>query len=170
MFCQFSRSSSCTISVSFSNRLVLILINGILDPVLERSGESGVTHDSIRVKVWDRGSFGAISQRARWVWCMTQSGWVWSPSGLNGLHDSTWLLCQLYSFFDDGHVCHDDHGSFVYGSPNLFWGPSDSVRTGLTGALSKPGPRTHLTSLLLFWFLFWERKEVRQRREWKRKR
>ena len=42
----------------------------------------------------------------------------------------------------------DNHGSFVYDSPNLFCGPSGSVRTRLTGVRSEPGHRTHLTSLL----------------------
>ena len=37
---------------------------------------------------------------------------------------------------------------FVYNSPNLFCGPSGSVQTRLTGVRSKPGPRTHLPSLL----------------------
>ena len=32
--------------------------------------------------------------------------------------------------------------------PNLFGGPSGSVRTGLTGIRSEPGPQTYLTSLI----------------------
>ena len=54
---------------------------------------------------------------------------------------------HLYSFSGDRRFCYDNHGSFVYDSPNLFCGPSGSVRTGLTGVRSKPGHRTHLTSL-----------------------
>ena len=56
---------------------------------------------------------------------------------------------QLYSFSGIRRFCHDNHGSFVFDSPNLFCGPSGSVRTGLTGVRSEPGHRTHLTSLLL---------------------
>ena len=37
-----------------------------------------------------------------------------------------------------------------YDSPNLLCGPSDSVRTWLTGVRSEPGHRTHLTSLILY--------------------
>ena len=78
-------------------------------------------------------------------------------SGLASLHHSrlsTRLSYQLYSFSGDRRFCYDNHGSFVYDSPNLFCGPSGSVRTGLTGVWSEPGHRTHLTSLLSFIFFF----------------
>ena len=61
---------------------------------------------------------------------------------------STRSSYQLYSFSGDHGFCYDNHGSFVYDSPNLFCGPSGSVRTGLTGVRSEPGHRTHLTSLI----------------------
>ena len=79
-------------------------------------------------------------------------GWVRRPSGLASLHHSrlsTRSSYQLYSFSGIRRFCYDNHGSFVYDSPNLFCGPSGSVRTGLTGVRSEPGHRTHLTSLLL---------------------
>ena len=72
------------------------------------------------------------------------------PSGLASLHHSrlsTRSSYQLYSFSGDRRFCYDNHGSFVYDSPNLFCGPSGSVRTGLAGVRSEPGHRTHLTSL-----------------------
>ena len=72
-------------------------------------------------------------------------------SGLASLHHSrlsTRSSYQLYSFSGDRRFCYDNHGSFVYDSPNLFCGPSGSVRTGLTGVRSEPGHRTHLTSLI----------------------
>ena len=61
---------------------------------------------------------------------------------------STRSSYQLYSFSGDRRFCYDNHGSFVYDSPNLFCGPSGSVRTGLMGVRSEPGHQTHLTSLL----------------------
>ena len=76
---------------------------------------------------------------------------VQCPSGLASLHHSrlsTRSPYRLYSFSSDRRVCYDYYGSFVYGSPNLFCDPSGSLRTRLTGVRSKPGPRTHLTSLL----------------------
>ena len=79
-------------------------------------------------------------------------GWVRRPSGLASLHHtrlSTRSSYQLYSFSGDCRFCYDNHGSFVYDSPNLFCGPSGSVRTGLTGVRSEPGHRTHLTSLIM---------------------
>ena len=61
---------------------------------------------------------------------------------------STRSSYQLYSFSGDRRFCYHNHGSFVYDSPNLFCGPSGSVRTGLTGVRFEPGHRTHLTSLM----------------------
>ena len=69
-----------------------------------------------------------------------------------------WQACTTHAFLldhrtsctvfrGDRRFCYDNHGSFVYDSPNLFCGPSGSVRTGLTGVRSEPGHRTHLTSL-----------------------
>ena len=83
-----------------------------------------------------------------------------APSGLASLHHSrlsTRSSYQLYSFSGDRRFCDDNHGSFVYDSPNLFCGPSGSVRTGLRGVRSEPGHRTHLTSLFSS---FLEGKEV----------
>ena len=69
-----------------------------------------------------------------------------------------WQACTTHAFLLDhrtscsfsgvGRFCCDNHGSFVYDSPNLFCGPSGLARTGLTGVRSEPGHRTHLTSLL----------------------
>ena len=58
------------------------------------------------------------------------------------------IIVPVVQFFGRWSFCYDNHGSFVYDSPNLFCGPSGSVRTGLTGVRSEPGPRTHLTSLI----------------------
>ena len=60
------------------------------------------------------------------------------------------IIVPVVQFFGRSSFCHDNHGSFVYDSPNLFCGPSGSVRTGLTGVRSEPGHRTHLTSLISF--------------------
>ena len=59
------------------------------------------------------------------------------------------IIVPVVQFSGDRRFCYDNHGSFVCDSPNLFCGPSGSVRTGLTGVRSEPGHRTHLTSLLL---------------------
>ena len=47
-------------------------------------------------------------------------------------HRTSW-----YSFLGDRRVCYDNHGSFVSNSPNLFCGPSASVRTHLTSLFPK---------------------------------
>ena len=71
-----------------------------------------------------------------------------------------WQACTTHAFPLDHHTSctvfraivvfyYDNHGSFVYDSPNLFGGPSGSVRTGFTGVWSEPGHQTHLTSLIL---------------------
>ena len=126
--------------------------SGVFGRSLERLGESGATHDSqsasrsgVEARVarnlngWDDSDAG-LSQ-----------GWVRCSSGLASLHHSrlsTRSPHRLYSFSGDRRVCYDNCGSFVYDSPNLFFGPSGSVRTGLTGVQSEPEHRTHLTSLL----------------------
>ena len=58
------------------------------------------------------------------------------------------VLDQLYSFSGDRRFYYDNHGSVIYDSPNLFCGPSGSVRTRLTAVRSEPGHRIHLTSLI----------------------
>ena len=78
-------------------------------------------------------------------------GWVRCSSGLARLHHSrlsTRSPYQLYSFSGYRRVRYDNHGSFVYDSPNLFCCPSGSVRTGLPWVWSEPKLRTHLTSLI----------------------
>ena len=120
-------------------------------PSLERLGESGATHDSQSAS---RSGVEAWVERNLNGWDDSDAGlsegWVRCPSGLASLHHSrlsTRSSYQLYSFSGDRRFCYDNHGSFVYDSPNLFCGPSGSVRTGLTGVRSEPGHRTHLTSL-----------------------
>ena len=120
--------------------------------ILERLGESGATHDSQSAS---RSGVEAWVARNLNGWDDSDAGlsqaWVRCPSGLASLHHSrlsTWLSYQLYSFSGDRRFCYDNHGSFVYDSPNLFCGPTGSVRTGLTAVRSEPGHRTHLTSLL----------------------
>ena len=127
---------------------------------IERLGESGVTHDSQSAS---RSGVEARLARNLNGWDDSDAGlsqgWVRCPSGLASLHDSrlsTRSPFQLCSFSSDRRVCHDNHGLFVYDSPNLFGGPSGSVRTGLTGVRSEPGPRTHLTSLII---LPWPKKK-----------
>ena len=130
----------------------------------ERSGESGATHDTqsasrsgVEARVarnlngWDNSDAG-LSQ-----------GWVRCPSGLTRLHHSrlsTRSPYRLYSFSSDRRVCYDNYGSFVYDSPNLFCCPLRSVRTGLTGLLSEPGPQTHLTSLLRLFHNYFKCKQT----------
>ena len=75
------------------------------------------------------------SARANWQDCTTRTFLLGHRTG--------W-----YSFSGVRRACYDNHGSFVSDSPNLFCGPSASVRTGLTRVRSEPEPRTHLTSLL----------------------
>ena len=78
-------------------------------------------------------------------------GWVRCPSGLATLHHwrlSTRSPYQLNGFLDTRRVCYDNYGSFVYDSPNLFCGPSGSIRPGLTRVRAEPRPWTHLTSLM----------------------
>ena len=123
-------------------------------PSLERLGESGATHDSQSAS---RSGVEAWVARNLNGWDDSDAGlskcWVRRPSGLASLHHSrlsTRSSYQLYSFSGDRRFCYDNHGSFVYDSPNLFCGPSGSVRTGLTGVRSEPEHRTHLTSLLCF--------------------
>ena len=119
---------------------------------LERLGESGATHDSQSAP---RSGVEAWVARNLNGWDDSDAGlsqaWVRCPSGLLSLHHSrlsTRSSYQLYSFSGDRRFCYDNHGSFVYDSPNLFSGPSGSVRTGLTAVRSEPGHRTHLTSLI----------------------
>ena len=120
---------------------------------IERLGESGATHDSQSasrsgVEAWVAPNLNGWDDSDAGL----SKGWVRRPSGLASLHHSrlsTRSSYQLYSFSGDRRFCHDNHGSFVYDSPNLFCGPSGSVRTGLTGIRSEPGHRTHLTSLML---------------------
>ena len=119
---------------------------------LERLGESGATHDSQSAS---RSGVEAWVARNLNGWDDSDAGlsqaWVRCPSGLASLHHSrlsTRSSYQLYSFSGDRRFCYDNHRSFVYDSPNLFCGPSGSVRTGLTAVRSEPGHRTHLTSLL----------------------
>ena len=96
----------------------------------ERLGESGATHDSQSqsASIWGWGSFGVKSQWVRGVRC-------WCPSRLAGLHDSRLSTPSQYPWYQscnfsiECHVCHDNHCSFVYDSPNPLWSPSDSVRT-----------------------------------------
>ena len=120
---------------------------------IERLGESGATHDSQSAS---RSGVEAWVARNLNGWDDSDAGlsqaWVRCPSGLASLHHSrlsTRSSYQLYSFSGDRRFCYDNHGSFVYDSPNLFCGPSGSVRTGLTAVRSEPGHRTHLTSLML---------------------
>ena len=118
---------------------------------LERLGESGATHDSQSasrsgVEAWVARNLNGWDDSDAGL----SQGWVRCPSGLASLHHSrlsTRSSYQLYSFSGDRRFCYDNHGSFVYDSPNLFCCPSVSVRTGLTGVRSEPGHRTHLTSL-----------------------
>ena len=120
--------------------------------VIERLGESGATHDSQSasrsgVEAWVARNLNGWDDSDAGL----SQGWVRCPSGLASLHHSrlsTRSSYQLYSFSGDRRFCYDNHGSFVYDSPNLFCGPSGSVRTGLTGVRSEPGHRTHLTSLI----------------------
>ena len=119
---------------------------------LERLGESGATHDSQSAS---RSGVEAWVARNLNGWDDSDAGlsqaWVRCPSGLASLHHSrlsTRSSYQLYSFSGDRRFCYDNHGSFVYDSPNLFCGPSGSVRTGLTAVRSESGHRTHLTSLI----------------------
>ena len=115
---------------------------------LERLGESGATHDSQSasrsgVEAWVARNLNGWDDSDAGL----SEGWFRCPSGLASLHHSrlsTRSSYQLYSFSGDRRFCHDNHGSFVYDSPNLFCGPSGSVRTGLTGVRSEPGHRTHL--------------------------
>ena len=102
--------------------------------ISERFGESGATHDSqspsrsgVEARVaqnlngWDDFDAG-LSQ-----------GWVRCPSGLASLHHSclsTRSPYQLYSYSGNRRVCYDNHGSFVYVSPNLYCGPFFQVRFG----------------------------------------
>ena len=119
---------------------------------IERLGESGATHDSQSasrsgVEAWVARNLNGWDDSDAGL----SEGWVRRPSGLARLHHSrlsTRSSYQLYSFSGDRRFCNDNHGSFVYDSPNLFCGPSSSVRTGLTGVRSEPGHRTHLTSLI----------------------
>ena len=124
---------------------------------LERLGESGATHDSQSasrsgVEAWVARNLNGWDDSDAGL----SQGWVRCPSGLASLislhHSrlSTRSSYQLYSFSGGRRFCYDNHGSFVYDSPNLFCGPSCSVRTGLTGVRSEPGHRTHLTSLLYY--------------------
>ena len=128
--------------------------------IIERLGESGATHDSQSasqsgVEAWAARNLNGWDDSDAGL----SQGWVLCPSGLASLHHSrlsTRSSYQLYSFSGDRRFCYDNHGSFVYDSPNLFCGPSGLVRTGLTGVRSEPGHRTHLTSLMyslagLFW-------------------
>ena len=134
-------------------RCVLMLCDANVEQLtLERLGESGATHDSQSasrsgVEAWVARNLNGWDDSDAGL----SKGWVRRPSGLASLHHSrlsTRSSYQLYSFSGDRRFCHDNHGSFVYDSPNLFCGPSGSVRTGLTGVRSEPGHRTHLTSLL----------------------
>ena len=119
---------------------------------LERLGESGATHDSQSasrsgVEAWVARNLNGWDDSDAGL----SKGWVGCPSGLASLHHSrlsTRSSYQLYSFSGDRRFCYANHGSFVYDSPNLFCGPSGSVRTGLPWVRSEPGHRTHLTSLL----------------------
>ena len=134
---------------------------------LERLGESGATHDSQSasrsgVEAWVARNLNGWDDSDAGL----SEGWVRCPSGLASLHHSrlsTRSSYQLYSFSGDRRFCHDNHGSFVYDSPNLFCGPSGSVRTGLTWVRSEPGHRTHLTSLL---FAFSAKSNHRLLLEW----
>ena len=119
---------------------------------IERLGESGATHDSQSasrsgVEAWVARNLNGWDDSDAGL----SKGWVRRPSGLASLHHSrlsTRTSYQLYSFSGDRRFCHGNHGSFVYDSPNLFCGPSGSVRTGLARVRSEPGHRTHLTSLM----------------------
>ena len=119
---------------------------------IERLGESSATHNSQSasrsgVEAWVARNLNGWDDSDAGL----SQGWVRCPSGLASLHHSrlaTRSSYQLYSFSGDRRFCYDNHGSFVYDSPNLFCGPSGSVRTGLTGVRSEPGHRTHLTSLI----------------------
>ena len=119
---------------------------------MERLGESGATHDSQSasrsgVEAWVARNLNGWDDSDAGL----SQGWVRCPSGLASLHHSrlsTRSSYQLYSFSGDRRFCYDNHGSFVYDSPNLFCGPSGSVRTGLMGVRSEPRHRTHLTSLI----------------------
>ena len=118
----------------------------------ERLGKSGATHDSqsasrFGVEAWVERNLNGWDDSDAGL----SEGWVRCPSGLASLHHSrlsTRSSYQLYSFSGDRRFCYDNHGSFVYDSPNLFCGPSGSVRTGLPWVRSEPGHRTHVTSLL----------------------
>ena len=120
---------------------------------IERLGESGATHDSQSasrsgVEAWVARNLNGWDDSDAGL----SKGWVRRPSGLANLHHSrlsTRSSYQLYSFSGDRRFCHDNHGSFVYDSPNLFCGPSGSVRTGLARVRSEPGHRTYLTSLIM---------------------
>ena len=149
-----SQCVRCTVRWRYCERTrsVQVVANASL---LERLGESGATHDSQSasrsgVEAWVARNLNGWDDSDAGL----SQGWVRCPSGLASLHHSrlsTRSSYQLYSFSGDRRFCYDNHGSFVYDSPNLFCGPSGLVRTGLTGVRSEPGPRTHLTSLLCKW-------------------
>ena len=122
---------------------------------LERLGESGATHDS------QSASRSGVEARVAWNLngpgysdAALSQGWVRCPSGL--------ALAPAPHAFLLGHrtSCTFFRAIVVFAMttmarsftthllPNLFCGSSGSVRTGLTGVRSEPGPRTHLTSLL----------------------
>ena len=62
-----------------------------------------------------------------------------------------WQACTTHAFLLDHRTgCTVFRAIVVYDSPNLFCGPSGSVRTGLTAVRSEPGHRTHLTSLIIW--------------------
>ena len=91
------------------------------------------------------------SQRVGRLRCRTQLGLSPVPERTGKLAPLTpfySIIVPVVQFSGDRRFCYGNHGSFVYDSPNLFCGPSGSVRTGLTGVRSEPGHRTHLTSLL----------------------
>ena len=109
---------------------------------------------TIRVKVWGRGAFwheistGEMSLMHNPVLRLSP---VPERTGLQ----LAWLM-HFYSiialvvqFSSDRCVCHNNHGSFIYDSPNLCCGPSASVRTGSRESCPNPiEPRAHLTSLI----------------------
>ena len=107
------------------------------------------TRLTIRVTVWGRGLCGTKSQRVRRSRCRTQPGLRPAPERTDKFAPLTSfysITVRVVQFFGRSSCF---HGPFVYDSPNLFCGPSDSVRTGLTGVRSEPDPRTHLTSPVL---------------------
>ena len=120
----------------------------------ERLGESGATHDSQSAS---RSGVEARVARNLNGWNESDAGlsqgWVRCPSGLASLHHSRLSTRSPYQFSvqfsGDRCVCYDKRGTFVYDSPNLFCGPSGSLRTGLMGVRSEHGPRTHPTSLIV---------------------